>query len=236
MVDMEIDLEEAFTGIEREISLKKLSVCKNCKGTGGEPGSGKKRCSECGGAGQVQQTRRTFFGVFSQVSVCQKCNGKGEVPEKECKNCRGTGRLHDVEDIKIDLPAGVADGQTIRISGKGEMPKKDGIAGDLYIRVHVKPHKYFERKRDDIYYNAEIKFTQAVLGDKIEVPTMEGDVKLKIPVGTDSGVTFRLKGKGMPSINGYDRGDEYVRIRVKVPKKLSRKEEELIERLKEEGL
>lgn len=236
VVDMEIDLEEAFTGIEREISLKKLSVCKNCKGTGGEPGSGKKRCSECGGAGQVQQTRRTFFGVFSQVSVCPKCNGKGEIPEKECRNCRGTGRLHDVENIKIDLPAGVADGQTIRISGKGEMPKKDGIAGDLYIRVRIKPHKYFERKRDDIYYNAEIKFTQAVLGDKIEVPTLEGDVKLKIPVGTDSGVTFRLKGKGMPSINGYGRGDEYVRIRVKVPKKLSRKEEELIERLKEEGL
>ena len=236
VVDIEITLEDAFKEIEKEIKLKKFVECSHCKGTGGEPGSGKKKCPDCNGTGQTQQTRRTFFGVFSQITTCAKCQGEGEIHGKECRECRGAGRVQEIEAVKIDLPAGVDNGQTIRIAGKGEAVKKGGVSGDLYVRVHIKKHKYFERKRDDIYYNAEIKFTQAVLGDKIKVPTLEGDVKLKIPVGTDSGTLFRLKGKGMPSVNGYGQGDEYVRIKVKVPKKLSRKEEELIEKLKEEGL
>jgi len=236
VVDLEISLEEAFKGIEKEIKLKKLTVCSYCKGSGGEPGKGKKKCSQCGGSGQVQQTKRTFFGVFSQVSTCSKCQGKGEVPEKECKNCRGTGRAQNIETIKIDLPAGVNNGQTIRLAGKGEAAKKDGLPGDLYIRVHLKKHKDFERKGDDIYYDAELKFSQAVLGDKIEVPTLEGIIKLKIPAGTESGKIFRLAGKGMPRVNGSGRGDEYVHIKVKVPKRLSKKEKELIEKLREEGI
>jgi molecular chaperone DnaJ len=236
VVDMEITLEDAFAGVEKEINLKKYNLCKHCKGTGGEPGSGKKKCSECDGNGQVQQTKRTFFGTFSQVITCPKCFGEGQILEKECKECKGAGRVHEIDSIKIDLPAGVDNEQTIKITGKGEAAKRGGIAGDLYVRVHLKPHKAFRRKRDDIYYDAEIKFSQAVLGDKIDVSTLEGDLKLKIPAGTESGQLFRLRGKGMPSLNGYGKGDEYIKIKVHIPKKISRKEEELIERLKEEGL
>jgi molecular chaperone DnaJ len=236
VMDMEITLEEAFKGLEKEIKLKKLTVCSKCRGSGGKPGSSKKKCSNCDGSGQVQQTKRTFFGVFSQVNTCPKCNGKGEVPEKECKNCRGTGKVHDIEVIKVDLPAGVNNGQTIRLAGKGEASKKDGPSGDLYIRIHLKKHKIFQRKGDDIYYDAEIKFTQAALGDKIEVPTLEKVVKLKIPAGTESGKLFRLVGKGMPRLNSVGRGDEYVQIKVKVPKRISKKEKELIEKLKKEGV
>jgi len=236
VVDVEINLEEAFKGIEKEISLRKYNICKHCKGAGGEPGSGKKKCSECGGNGQIQQTKRTFFGTFSQITTCPKCSGEGEINEKECKECKGAGRVNEVETIKIDLPAGVDNGQTIKITGKGEAARKGGINGDLYVRVHLKPHKIFIRKRDDIYTDAEIKFSQAVLGDKIEIPTLEGDLKLKIPAGTEAGKLFRLAGKGMIKLNGYGRGDQYVRIKIKVPQKLSKKEEELIKRLKEEGI
>ena len=236
VVDIEITLEEAFFGTEKEISLKKYNFCKHCKGTGGEPGSGKKKCPECGGAGQVQQTKRTVFGTFSQIITCPKCFGEGELHEKECKECRGAGRINEIEEIKIDLPAGVDNEQTIKIPGKGEAAKRGGISGDLYVRVHLKPHRIFTRKRDEIYYDAEIKFSQAVLGDKIEIPTLEGDLKLKIPAGTEGGKVFRLSGKGMPRLNSYGRGDQYVRIKIKVPQKLSRKEEDLIEKLKEEGL
>ena len=233
VVDVEISLEDAFKGVEKEIKLRKLSVCSHCGGAGGEPGKGKKKCSDCNGSGQVQQTKRTFFGVFSQVTTCPKCNGKGEIPEKYCKKCRGNGRIHDIEEITIDLPAGVDNGQTIRLAGKGEMPKKDGVPGDLYIRVHLKKHKLFERRGDDILYNLSLKFTQAVLGDKVEIPTLEKTVKLKIPEGTESGKLFRLADKGMPRVNSMGRGDQYVEITVKVPKKLSKK---LAEDLKKEGI
>jgi len=236
VVDIEISLEEAFMGVEKEIKLRKMVVCPHCRGTGGEPGSGKRKCPECDGAGQVQQTKRTFFGTFSQIITCPKCFGKGEIHEKECRECRGAGRVNEIETIKIDLPAGVDNEQTIKITGKGEAAKRGGIAGDLYVRVHLKPHKIFTRKRDDIYCDAEIKFSQAVLGDKIDVPTLEEELKLKIPAGTETGKLFRLASKGMPRLNGYGHGDQYIRIRIKVPKKLSRKEEELIEKLKEEGL
>jgi len=236
IVDMEIFLEEAFTGIEKEIRLKKYTLCSHCKGTGGEPGSGKKRCPDCNGAGQIQQTKRTFFGTFSQISTCPKCFGKGEAIEKECKECRGAGRINDIETIKIDLPAGVDDGQTIKFSGKGEAAKRSGTPGDLYVRVHLKPHKIFTRKRDDIYTDAEIKFSQAVLGDKIEISTLEGDMKLKTPAGTEAGKLFRLAGKGMRRLNSYGRGDQYVRVKIKIPKKISSKVKDLLDKLKEEGL
>jgi molecular chaperone DnaJ len=236
VVDIEIILEEAFLGVTKEINLKKYNVCKHCKGTGGEPGSGKKRCSECDGAGQVQQTKRTIFGTFSQVITCPKCFGEGEINEKECKECKGAGRTNEVETITIDLPAGVDNEQTIKITGRGEAAKRGGIAGDLYVRVHLKPHKIFTRKRDDIYYNAEIKFSQAVLGDKIDIPTLEGDLKLKIPAGTEAGKLFKLSGKGMPRLNSFGHGDQYVRVKIKIPQKLSRKEEELIKELQKEGL
>jgi len=236
VVDMEITLEDAFAGIEKEINLKKYNICKHCKGTGGEPGSAKKKCPECDGAGQVQQTKRTVFGTFSQIITCPKCFGEGEFHEKECKECKGAGRINDIESIKIDLPAGVDNEQTIKIPGKGEAAKRSGNSGDLYVRVHLKPHKIFTRKRDDVYYDAEIKFSQAVLGDKIEIPTLEGDLSLKIPAGTEAGKLFKLSGKGMPRLNSYGRGDQYIRIKIKVPQKLSRKEEELMKKLQEEGL
>ncbi len=236
LVDIEITLEEAFSGTEKETSLRKMVVCPQCKGSGGEPGSGKKKCSDCGGSGQIQQTKRTIFGTFSQISTCSKCAGSGEVPEKECKQCRGSGRFQDTETIKVVLPPGVDDGQTIKISGKGEAARKEGVCGDLYVKVHLRRHKFFTRKRDDIYLDSEIRFTQAVLGDKIKIPTLKGDVFLKIPAGTESGQIFRLRGKGMPKLNGYGYGNQYVRIKIKVPKKLSKKEEELIRKLKEEGM
>lgn len=235
IIDLELTLEEIFKGLKKEVKIRKTIKCPECKGTGRTKDSRMKKCPFCGGTGELHQTQRTFFGSFSRIVVCPECQGEGEIPERPCKKCRGTGRIKGLETISINIPSGVDDGQIIKIEGQGEEGKKGELPGDLYIRIHLKKHKYFTKKGDDIYYKLPITFSQAVLGDKVEVPTLEGKVKLKIPAGIESGKLIRIKGKGMFKPNGQ-RGDQYVKVEIITPKKVSKRAKELLEKLKEEGL
>jgi molecular chaperone DnaJ len=194
-----------------------------------------KKCSACKGSGEIHQTQRTFFGSFSRVTTCVECQGEGELPEKTCTKCRGRGVITDIETITVNIPFGVDDGQIIKLEGQGEAGKKGELPGDLYIRIHLKKHKDFIKKGDDIYYELSISFTQAALGDKIEISTLEGRVKLKIPAGIESGKLIRIKSKGMPKASG-GKGDQFIKIQIKTPKKLSQKAKDLLKKLKDEGI
>ena len=230
-IDAEIDFLEMAHGAEKEFNLLKKSKCPSCSGEGAETGSAKIDCPTCQGQGEVRTSQRTILGTFSQVSACPECRGEGKISEKKCKICAGSGTKKKNENIKIKIPAGIGDGQSIRLEGLGESGERGGEAGDLYVRVHVKPHQKFERDGDDVRSEEKISFSQAALGDKIAVETVDGEVKLKIPAGTQSGEIFRLKGKGIKHLSHFGHGDQYVKIQVLTPKNLSREERELFERL-----
>ena len=239
-VDVEITLEEAVTDTERDINIYLSSICSKCGGSGAESGSSIKSCKTCGGTGQIRKERRTILGVFAQTEICQDCQGQGEKPEESCAKCGGDGRTKENKNIKIKIPAGIADGQTIRLSGQGEVgfkPKSGkSVPGDLYITVHIKPHQIFERNGDDVIYNLEINFSQAVFGSKIKVPTLQDEINLKIPAGIQSGKIIRLKDKGFPHLQGRGRGNMFIVVKMKTPKKISKKQKKLLEELREEGL
>lgn len=235
-VDAEITLEDAAKGTEREFSLYRGVVCPKCSGSGVEPGSATKECPRCKGKGQIQETTRMGFFSFSQVKVCPICKGLGKKPEKFCTQCGGDGRIKEYSTIAVRIPAGIEDGQVISLRGQGEAGPLGAAPGDLYVTVRVKQHKLFKRKQDELYYDLEISFTQATLGDKIEVPTIFGTVELKIPEGVEDGTFIRLKGKGMPRLQGRGNGDMIVKVKIKTPKKLTRSQKDLIQKLKEEGL
>ncbi|MFA6097378.1 MAG: molecular chaperone DnaJ [Candidatus Paceibacterota bacterium] len=239
-VDLDIDLEDAATGIEREISIFISSLCKKCKGTGAEEGSEVKTCKRCSGQGYVKKEKRTVFGYFSQMEACEDCGGEGTRTEKPCKKCGGDGRVKDTKTIKVKIPAGIASGQTIRLSGQGEAGPRPGngksIYGDLYITVHVKPSEKFERKGDNIFYRLVINYSQAVLGSQVEIPTLYGKLKLKIPAGIQSGKIVKLSEKGIVHLEGRGKGDMFVTVQVNTPDRLSKKQKQLIEELGREGL
>ncbi len=239
-VDIEISLEDALDGVEKEIKLYSSVACSKCGGTGAEPGSKLEKCKTCDGTGQVQKQKRTILGVFMQNEICSDCRGTGEKPEKNCTKCGGDGRVKEEQTIKVKIPAGIADGQTIRISGRGEAGFRPSggksIAGDLYVTVHIKKHSLFERKGDDLYYKLDINFSQAALGDSIEIPTLKKKIKLKIPSGIQSGKIIKIKSGGFPHLQGRGEGDMYIIVQIKTPEKLSRKQRELLEDLKKEGL
>ena len=234
-VDLELTLEDIYKGLKKDIKLRKSVLCPNCRGGGGEPGNSMKKCSACKGSGEIHQTQRTFFGSFSRVTTCVECQGEGELPEKTCTKCRGRGVITDIETITVSIPFGVDNGQIIKLEGQGEAGKKGELPGDLYIRIHLKKHKDFIKKGDDIYYKLFISFTQAALGDKIEIPTLEKRVKLKIPAGVESGKLIRIRDRGISRASG-GRGDQFVKIQIKTPKKLSQKAKELLKKLKEEEI
>lgn len=234
-IDLELTLEDIYKGLKKDIQLRKSVECSNCNGAGGESGSVMKKCSTCGGSGEIHQTQRTFFGSFSRVTTCSDCQGEGEIPEKTCVKCRGKGVIRDIETITVSVPFGIDNGQIIKLEGQGEAGRKGEFSGDLYIRIHLKKHKDFIKEGDDIYYDLFIPFTQAVLGDKIEIPILEGKVKLKIPAGIQSGKLIQIRGKGMPRASG-GRGDQFVKIQIQTPKKLSQKAKDLLKKLKEEGI
>ncbi|TVR51058.1 MAG: molecular chaperone DnaJ [Puniceicoccaceae bacterium] len=215
--DLEITLEEAASGIEKEISFRKPVACAHCSGSGAEPGSGTTRCSTCGGAGQVTSSR----GFFTFRQTCPTCQGAGTIIERKCTKCAGQGRVNATSRIKVRIPAGVDTGSKLRSAGNGEAGAAGGPAGDLYIVVHVADHEVFERRGEDLFCEIPIKFTLATLGGTIQVPTLKGKATLKIPPGTQSGTTFRLKGKGMPSLRGGYFGDQLVRVHVEVPTSLT---------------
>jgi len=236
-VEMEINLEDVLRGREKEIFLNKMVSCSRCQGAGADPGSKVIECFTCRGKGEVQQIRRTFFGSFTRYTTCPECGGEGKRPEKPCNVCKGEGRIKNEDRIKIFIPAGVDTNQAIKVEGKGEAGKRGGKPGDLYVRIFVKPHSVFRRKGDDLYISLPISFSQAVLGDEIEAPTLEGSkILLKVPSGTESGKVLRISGKGVSRFSGYGRGNLYVELIVKTPKKLTKKQKELLEELKKEGI
>jgi len=235
-VDMELMLEEAYSGAEKEINIYKRTVCSACKGTGAEPGSKIISCAACGGKGEIRQSRRTILGSFTQVSACPDCGGEGKKAEKKCRTCGGDGRVRESAKIKINIPAGVEDGMTLTMEGAGEAGPKGGNPGDLYINIHLRPHKNFVRQNSDLVYELEITFSQAAMGAKVEVPTISGKANLTIPAGIESGKVIRMRGEGMPRVNSYGKGDQYVKIKIKTPKSLTRKQKDLLEKLGKEGL
>ncbi|MFH1714566.1 MAG: molecular chaperone DnaJ [Candidatus Nealsonbacteria bacterium] len=236
-VELEMDLEDVLNGEEKEITLNKLTVCSRCEGIGAEPGTNVKECFSCRGTGQVQQIKRTPFGSFTRVSTCPECEGEGLKPEKLCNVCKGEGRMKSKERIRVFVPAGVDTNQVIKIEGKGEAGKRGGKPGNLYLRIFVRPHPVFKREGDDLYTLVPISFSQAVLGDEIEILTLEGTgILLKVPQGTESGKVLRVSGKGVPRFSGYGKGSLFVELIIKTPKKISQKQRDLLEKLKEEGI
>ncbi len=233
-VDIKLDFEEAVFGVEREIKLTKNNPCDVCSGSGAEPGSKMKTCSDCNGQGQVRHVQQTMLGAIQQVVTCSTCQGQGEAAEKSCKHCGGDGMVRSESKYKVKIPAGIDDGQSIRLTGKGETAGVGSQAGDLYVVVHVKPSTKFVRENFDIFTTVHISYPQAVLGDKIEIDTLEGKKKLVIPSGTQSHQQFKLKGLGVPHVHGRGRGEQVVKVIVDVPKKMSRKGKKLLEDLKSE--
>ena len=232
-VDVEIDFFEMVRGAAREIKLYKTVRCRVCGGTGGEPGAEKKICPTCKGKGRITKTRRSFLGSFSQVADCPECRGAGEVFSRKCSKCGGDGRAKEEVRIKIEIPAGISSGQTISLQGQGEAGEAGAPNGDLYVNVHVLPHPEFKRQGNDIISEKNITFSQAVLGDKIPIETIEGPVTMKIPAGTQSGEAFRIRAKGAPGLGTRSRGDHLVKITVKVPKNPTREQKKIIEQLRE---
>jgi molecular chaperone DnaJ len=235
-VDLEIDFSEMVKGTEKEIRLRKNVVCDRCQGSGAEPSAGIKTCPSCGGSGRIRKMARSFFGSFEQVVECPECHGEGTVPEKKCTKCSGEGSAKEEQSIKIGVPAGIQDSQTVSLQGRGEAGGRGSVPGDLYVNIHVRPHKKFERKGQDILSTEYIPFSTAVLGGKVEIETIDGKLILKIPAGTKSGETFRIKNAGVPELQGRGRGNHLVTVVIQTPKSLSREQKDLIERLRNQGI
>ncbi len=227
-VDVTISFEEAAFGCEKEISLYRIEQCPDCSGSGAKSGTEVTTCSVCGGRGQVTTTQRTILGNMQSVTTCSACGGKGKVAKEPCPKCAGKGRVRKSRKIKVKIPAGINDGQTISLSGQGNAGEQGAPSGDLYVSVFVKPSQLFERNGYDVSYKMDISFAEAALGATVEVPTLDGKVKYEIPEGTQPGTVFRFKGKGVPYLKRNGRGDQYVMVNVTVPKHLSNKQKELL--------
>lgn len=225
---VEISLEEAAKGIEKTIQYKRDGKCKTCDGTGAEPGSSMKTCPKCNGRGYVETTQRTILGNMRTQTECDMCHGKGEVPEKKCKTCGGTGIVRETVEQKVKIPAGIDDGQRLRVAGMGEASQTGGPNGDLYVVVRVKEHSIFQRRGTDIFCEIPIKFTTAALGGEVEIPTLNGKKNIKIPAGTQTGKMFKISKEGIKSLRSSHVGDEIVQVVVETPIDLNEKQQELL--------
>ena len=223
--DMQITLEEAAFGVDKEIEVRKLDTCAKCNGKGAEPGSRTINCPTCGGRGQVISSR----GFFQVSQTCSRCRGVGQIIEKPCNACAGEGRAENTSRIKLKIPPGIADGSRLRSSGNGEAGIRGGGAGDLYVVIHIKEHAIFQREEDNLYCEVPVSFTLASLGGEIAVPTLEGKANLKVPAGTQSGQVFKLRGKGVVNVNARDRGDLLARLLVEVPTRLNSEQRQKLE-------
>lgn len=226
--DLELDFIDAVKGLETEIEVPRIELCEKCHGNGAEPGTPIETCPYCGGSGQVRQERTTAFGRFVNVTTCPRCRGEGKLIRQPCSQCRGEGRVQRHRRVKVKIPAGVDDGTRLRVRGEGEAGVRGGPPGDLYIFVSVKEHDFFERRGRDIYCEVPISIVQAALGDRVEVPTIDGEEELVIPAGVQSGEVLRIRGRGVPAPQGYGRGDQCVVVRVVTPTKLTQKQRELL--------
>jgi molecular chaperone DnaJ len=225
---MNISFEDAVFGKQTEIEIPREEQCDTCNGSGAKPGTSPKTCDKCNGTGEMSQAIDTPLGRIVNRRTCSYCQGTGKIIVEKCSTCAGKGTVQRRKKIKITIPEGIDDGQQLRVSGQGEPGINGGPPGDLYIVFRVGKHPYFERDGDDIYYELKITFPQAALGDEIEVPTIHGKVKLKIPAGTQSGAQFRIKDKGVKNIHGYGRGHQYVNVKVVTPTKLTERQKQLL--------
>lgn len=228
-----VSFTEAAFGCEKSVTLERSEQCHTCKGNGCAPGTTPEICPDCHGTGTVQTRRQTPMGVFASNGPCRKCGGTGRIIHQPCPDCRGTGAVRKRKIIKVNIPAGIDHGQTISLRGQGNAGRNGGPAGDLLITVMVQPHELFRRDGVDVFCEAPITFAQAVLGAELEIPTIDGKVKYSIPEGTQTGTVFRLKGKGIPVLNGRGRGDQYVTVTIETPRNLNKEQKEALRRFSE---
>ena len=232
-MSVSVDITEAAFGCEKEVTVERSEQCPTCKGNGCAPGTTPEICPDCHGSGAVTQSQRTPFGVMQTQAVCGKCRGTGKIIHQPCPDCHGSGRARKRKTVKVNIPAGIDNGQTISLRGQGHAGKNGGPNGDLLITVMVKPHDIFRREGTSVFCEAPITFTQAVLGAEMEIPTIDGKVKYTIPEGTQTGTVFRLRGKGIPVLNGHGRGDQYVTVTIETPRGLNREQKEALKKFSE---
>ncbi len=226
--NINLSFMEACEGKKVDVKINCMEKCSDCNGTGAADGSAPTTCPNCNGTGSVKVAQRTPFGMISSAKTCPKCNGKGTINTNPCKKCGGTARVRTTKTINVDIPAGIDDGQILRVGGRGDSGLNGGPSGDLNVVVSVRPHSIFERHGSDIHCEIPITYAQAVLGDEITVPTIDGNVKYNIAEGTQTGTVFRLKGKGVKKLRRSDRGDQYVKVNIEVPKNLSKNQKDLL--------
>jgi molecular chaperone DnaJ len=232
-IKLKLDLEEVANGVEKNIKVKRYVTCNTCSGNGARNGSSLRSCTSCNGSGQIRKVVNTMLGQMVSSSTCPTCNGEGKIISEVCTSCEGEGRILEEEVIPIKIPAGVAEGMQLSMSGKGNVPKRGGMPGDLLIVVEEKEDETLKRDGNNIIYDLYVNFADAALGTSVEVPTIDGKVKIKLEAGTQSGKVLRLRGKGIRDINGYGKGDQLIHVNVWTPKKLSKQETEILEKLKE---
>lgn len=232
-VKVKLSLDDIAKGVEKKIKVKKYVACESCRGTGAKDGTSFTTCSQCGGSGQVTRVQQTILGAMQTTSTCPNCQGEGKIISSKCTSCQGEGVTLSEEVITLNIPAGVSDGMQLSMSGNGNAARRGGVAGDLIILIEEEEHPELVRDGNDLLYNVFVSFPQAVLGDSVEIPTLEGKVKVKIDAGTQPGKILRLRGKGLPDINGYKQGDLLVKINVWIPKNMTKEERVSIEALKE---
>lgn len=233
-IDQELTFEEAIFGVERNILLNKISVCEVCNGNGAEPGSELETCATCNGKGTIKEVRRSIIGSISTTKTCETCNGKGKIPKEKCRTCGGAGVHKREHEIKVRIPAGIENGEVVRLAGMGEAVA-GGAPGDLYIKVRVRPHPVFKKEGNDLVMDLTVKLTDAILGTKYNIKTLDGEISVKIPKGVTFGEILRVKGKGVP-LSKRERGDLLIKVKIDLPRKLSREAEKAIEKLREEGI
>lgn len=226
--ELTISFEDAVRGCQKEIEIPRWETCTNCRGNGAQPGTSTARCSACQGTGEIRRVQQSIFGQFVNVMVCDRCRGEGRVITTPCERCHGQGRVRNVRRVPVNIPAGVDDNTIVRVTGEGEAPPRGGTPGNLLITLNVKPHEYFKRQGSDILYELPVSYADVALGAELEVPTLDGKVSLKIPSGTQSGRTFRLKGKGAPVLQSNARGDELVTVRIVTPQTLTQRQKDLL--------
>ncbi|MEM3403829.1 MAG: molecular chaperone DnaJ [Nitrososphaeria archaeon] len=232
--ELQITLEEAAKGVEREIEVPRTEKCGTCNGTGAKPGTSPKTCPKCKGTGQVQKVHSSGFARFVQISTCSTCHGSGSVIESPCEECGGTGIVSRKRRIIVKVPSGIDEGYQLRLEGQGDAMLNGGPPGDLYVKIKVAPHRYFQRDGNDLIYELTLSYPQLALGTEVQIPTLEGNTTLKVAPGTQPGELLRLPGKGMPKLNSYRRGDLLIHVNVEVPKKLTQRQRELLNELAKE--
>lgn len=234
LYEMNITLEEAARGVEKEIEIPRMEKCEVCNGYGASPGSQARTCSRCNGAGRIQNMRRSALGMYVQVTPCPDCRGKGKIINNPCRNCNGSGISKKRRKITVKIPLGIDEGYQLRLRGEGNIAENGGEAGDLYVQVHIMPHELFVRDEDDLHYLLMLNYPQAALGTEIQVPTLEGPTTVRIHPGTQVGETIKIKGKGMPRFRGYGKGDLLIRVGVLIPEKITPQQRTLLEQLARE--